>query len=486
MKRPHSRLRTFFFIPFILMSLAVIPVFAQEDAGGESGKSPQTEAFDQKAMDRLEKMSPEEVEELDKKLAEALTLFYDREYARALPIFSMISEKVETMDVMFWFASCAAKAGETELSLKKFQQMLAVDPNLHRVRLELATVYFGLGRYDDARRELNTVIEANPPDGVRNNINKLLAAIDEKTKRLYTNARVSIGCQRDNNVSAGPETEYIEVPEGGTIGPLTNTQKEARDWVVVVNMMGNALYDMGEKRSWMWNTTGSFYQTHNQDYCEFDFTQWRITTGPWWVSSRSIFKLPIGYAENNYAHDHLYDTLDLSPSYEYFFTPTFSLRGMFSYSRDTYEPSIEPNDKSGQDNLSRILEINPNFYLNNRRDILSFFVSDEDINAKDRRFTYDGYSVGVSYFKRLDWWNWDLEFYARYKYTKKEYATPALLWPDAYLRTDTKQNFYLVLSRNFSERYFASISYNRIYNESNTELYDFNKDIYALNVGCKF
>ena len=79
-----------------------------------------------------------------------------------------------------------------------------------------------------------------------------------------------------------------------------------------------------------------------------------------------------------------------------------------------------------------------------------------------------------------------MEFYSRFKYTKKDYATPALLWPPAHLRRDKRYNLYAVLSRNFSKNYFASFFYNWIDNESNTELYDFDKYIYAFNVGYKF
>ena len=154
-------------IPIISLIFLASIAFGQTDTGGTDTleKSPETEDFDKKALKKLQEMSPEGVEDLDKKLAEALTLFYDREYARALPIFTEIAGTVETMDVMFWYGSCAAKVGEVDVAINKFMQMLDIDPNLYRVRLELATVYFGLGRYADARHELNSVLEAKPPDG---------------------------------------------------------------------------------------------------------------------------------------------------------------------------------------------------------------------------------------------------------------------------------------------------------------------------------
>ena len=109
---------------FLMFSPAK-PVFGQ--ARGNTGQaqgfmkaSPAALEQDKKAMKKLNAMSPEEVEALDEKLAEALTLFYDGQYARALPLFKEVSEKVDTMDVMFWSATCASKAGEADLAVRKF------------------------------------------------------------------------------------------------------------------------------------------------------------------------------------------------------------------------------------------------------------------------------------------------------------------------------------------------------------------------------
>jgi len=483
-------------VPFVALlfsiSILLVPAassLAQTEAeeGAGLSKSPAAQAYDEEALKKLQKMSSEKVAELDKKLAEALTLFYDREYARALPIFQEISGTVETMDVAFWLGSCAAKAGQKDLAIRKFKEMLEIDPNLHRVRLELATVYFSMGRYADARDELNTVLSASPPDPVRKNIEKLLASIDAKTRKFYPSFRFALGIQKDSNVSSGPDMKFIDVPGGGTIGPLTDSQSAAQDKVGVINMSGTLLYDYGERRGFMWNSTGALYNTHNFEFIEFDFLHWRLTTGPWWVWEKGIFKMPFGYAQNNYEHDHLFDTWDISPNYEHFFTPKFSLKGEFSYARDTYEPNDPPNDQNGQDNKKIIMTFGPNFYLNNRRDILSFFVSHENSNAKDPRFGFDAVHWSASYFKRFQMLgNWDMEFYARYKYTLKEYDAPALLWPDGEDRSDRRHNFYTVLSRNFGRYYFTSVSFNYIDNDSTVDLYDFEKYVYGLNVGFKF
>ena len=472
-------------VPFVFLTFLTSTSFGQQGSGATGGleKSPQAQEFDKKALEKLRTMTPEEVEKLDKKLAQALTLFYDREYARALPIFREISDLVETFDVMFWYASCAAKAGESELAIKKFREMLDVDPNLHRVRLELATVYYELGRYKDARDELNRVLEAKPPETVRDNIRKLLAAIDARTKRLFTNARFSGGIQRDSNVNAAPEdTILILPPNGGLLGTggtliLNERQKELSDWVIVDSFAGNALYDLGENKGWMWNTTGTFYQSHVLKYHEFGLTQYSASTGPWYVSQKGVLKLPIGYTKTDYEHDPLFSTYFMSPSYEYFFTGNFSLRGGFTYSKDEYDPV----DKAQQENINREYEISPSFFFNNRRDILTLSFSTEDLNADAQRYSYDAINGSISYYKRL---GGDMEVYGRFKYSDRDYEGPVQLWP--YNREDKKYNLYLVLSKNFMKYYFASINYNFIRNSSNTALYDFKKHVYGINLGFKF
>ena len=122
MKSPRLSRFAIMVVTILFLIFLASSGFGQSPTAGEAGKSPEVQAFDRKAMEKLQQMAPEDVEELDKRLAEALTLFYDREYAKALPIFQEISEKVETMDIMFWTASCAAKAGESEMAINKFQE----------------------------------------------------------------------------------------------------------------------------------------------------------------------------------------------------------------------------------------------------------------------------------------------------------------------------------------------------------------------------
>lgn len=340
-------------------------------------KSRATMEADRIALEKLKQMSPEEVEALDKKLAEALILYYDRDYVRALPIFREISAQVETMDIMFWFAVSAFRSGDPESAIEKFKEMLAIDPDLPRVRLELAAVYIGTGKYDLARLELEKVLESSPPKSVRMNIEKLQALIETKTKKLYPHVRLSTGIQYDSNVSTGPDRESIGVPGGGTIR-LGSSQTALSDTVFVIDFAGNALYDLKEPGGFMWNTEGYFYQTHTFDFHQFDFTNVRITTGPWYAGKKGVFKIPVAYTHNVFGHDPLFDSVYIRPSYEHFFSKKFSLRGVFTYSSESYDQAF----RQGQDNINRIWTLTPNFFVNDRRDLISVDFTYENKNAR--------------------------------------------------------------------------------------------------------
>ena len=436
-----------------------------------------SEEANQEAIEKLRRMSPEEIEALDKKLAEALILYYDREFARALPIFKEISGKVETMDIMFWAGTSAMQVGETQLAIRNFKKMLSIDPKLHRVRLELATAYFTLGHYDGARRELELVQAASPPPEVRKNIDRLLAAIEERTKKVFWNLRLSEGYLWDDNISAGPDKKELAVV-GGTL-TLDRTSIKLKDEATVTNAAGNVTYDMGEKNGLMWNTSASFYKLAYRDYSDFNYIAMDANTGPWWAGRSDILKAPFGYTKLEYGNKRLSYVCHVDPNYEHHFNQYFSLKGLYSYSTTHYYGS----SRSDMDSKKNRYELTPNIYLANRKHIVSATAGYEDHNADHDRFTYDGPYCAISYFVGLPT---STELFLRYQWTQKNYdkdETPLLYNK---VREDMRHSFTAVLSQGFLRYFFASFSFNYTDNDSTCPLYDFDKRTYTVSTGCSF
>jgi tetratricopeptide (TPR) repeat protein len=479
-----------FFPPFLglalfaslLLSFTPAPLYGQPPAAAPAlsdADSPGGEVdfrtANQEAIEKLRRLPPEKIAALDEKLVEALTLYYDGKFAQALPIFNLISADVETMDIMWWLGTSAMNVGETRMAVLKFQQMLAIDPKLHRVRLELAAAHFQLKQYEDARREAQIVKDARPPEAVLKNLDRLQAAIAESTKTLFWNVRFSQGIQWDSNISSGPDQTVLNVT-GGTL-TLNDDAAEISDWASVSQFSGNVLYDFGQKQGFMWNTTADIFNQFYFRNGKYNYTLADVSTGLWWIGPNDIVKLPIGIAKQEFGSDPLSTLYHVKPSWEHYFTSYFSVKALYAYSKEQFMET----DYELQDNVTRRYEITPNLYLMNRRHIVSLSVGQEDASADARRFCYTAPYGAVSYYTRFAT-NTDLLF--RYQYSTRDYKAAPLLYSEE--RVDRRHGFTAVVSQELLKNVFASLAFNYIENRSNLELYTFRKQTYTLSVGFQF
>jgi len=461
--------------PHVMAQSSSSPGLTSETVGPETNLRDAQQEANKKALKKLSAMSRDEVETLDRRLAEAMTLYYDGKYGQALPIFNAIASEVETMDIMWWIGTSAMKSGEINLAVKKFQDMLVINPDLHRVRLDLAAAYFKLGRYEEARRELDTVKAARPPDAVLKNIDRLLAAITEATRNYSWNVRFSQGFQYDTNVSAGPDKKQLDVA-GGTL-TLSGDSQKIRDMASITNFNGGFLYHINKDKGLMWDTGIDFYQAMYFSHNNYNYRLIDVHTGPWWADRVNILKMPIGISHQDFGAKWLSHIFHVDPSYEHHFSSYFSLKGALRYASESFYSNYNDPLK----NESWRYELTPSFYLADRRHIISLIGGFETFNAQQRRFSYDGPYIGASYFTKFPT---RTEVFLRYLWAQRDYKEPPLLYTDN--RTDRRHMVTAVVSQGFYTHYFASFAVNYIDNGSNTELFKFDKETYTLSIGCYF
>jgi tetratricopeptide (TPR) repeat protein len=488
----------FFFLPFValaqnppatqpetLSTQPATPANQQESASGVGSAQ-----SDQAILEKARKENPEKLIALDEKLAEALMLYYDGQYSKALPIFNEIARDIETTDVMWWIGTSAMNTGNLEMAVKKFKEMLTVDPNLHRVRLELSATYFKLGRYDEANKELLIVKAANPPPEVLANIDRMLTAIKEQQRQVTLGFRFGMGYMWDSNVSAGPDNQTLNIGTGTSTFTLAEDAAKVSDGAVVNSVGVNLLYDFGDKQGFMWNSDVSLYSTAYSKYGKYNYLMTDVSTGLWWVGRQDILKLPVGYLSqslgSNYFDHRLSNIIHFDPSYEHFFNQYFSLKGSISLSGEFF---TETTNKA-MDNVTQRYEINPNIYLFNRRQVISLTAGYEMVNADNkigstetRLFSYESQYYGISTLLRFPT---QTELFLRYRWNDRRYKTPpAQFWyPDD--RIDRKDVYTVVLSQGFLKYCFASFAFNYTDNKSNADLYKFDKETYTLMLGFYF
>jgi tetratricopeptide (TPR) repeat protein len=426
----------------------------------------------QEAIATLDRMSPEEIDVLDQKLAEALVLYYDGKYASALPIFKEIALEVETMDILFWLGVSAMKIGETQLAIEKFKKMLVIDPNLHKARLELAAIYFKTGQYNKAKQELEFIRTASPSPETQKKIDRMLGVIKKKRENYSWNLQLSQGIIWDKNINSGPEQKDVPLVR---LSPLS---EKLEDEGTTTNISGNVLYDIGERSSGMWNTAVYFFNKAYFDYSEFNYMSIDVNTGPWWVGKRDILKIPVGYHYDRYGNDELSYSFHIDPTFEHHFCRSFSLKGLYTFENTNYYA----DRNSYLDSDRHQYELRPTFYLSNRNHIISLMVGNDDRDAESNIYSYEAPFLGASYFARLFQ---NTEFYLQYIWTEREYDDVISVYGNI-VREDERNSILAVLTQTYLKHWFASFSYAYTDNDSNVNLYSFDKEVYGIKLGYRF
>ncbi|MFH1980810.1 MAG: porin family protein [Pseudomonadota bacterium] len=462
----------------IVFSLAAV-AFATPAMAEEAAVPTGYKVKNQEAVQKLSQMSRDEVDALDARISEALTRYYDQKYAAALPIFQDVAKKVETMDIMFWIGTSAARSDKLELAREQYQKMLQIDPSLDRVRLELATVYFAMGEVEAARKELATVKAGNPPAQVLASIAKLETAMDESSRKYAWNVQATAGWIWDDNITAGPDPGVYTLPGGSTFTPAPSSSK-IRDDGFLATATGNVLYDAGARGGFMWNTGANVYSKTYKSYGEYDYLAANLYTGPWWARRDGIVKVPFNFTNTYYGSDRLSYLMSVDPSYEHFFSRMFSLRAAYMYKDERfYQESVAAN----LDNISNIVELAPTFYFQNRSHILTGRIGYDHHMAKNHVYAYYAPYAALSYFTRF---STQTELYLAYQWTQRDYAGVQPFPYNGLMRHD-KRNYYTAsVSQPFMKHFYASYAFAYTDNQSNLELYTWDKTTHTISVGCKF
>lgn len=110
-----------------------------------------------------------------------------------------------------------------DVSIAAFLAILAVDPELTRVRLELARAFFLKGQDRLAKRQFERVLAEDLPDSVVANVNFFLAEI--RARRRW-NAYGGFGLAPETNINdAAPEGSTIHLPFFGQLLEFTADKK---------------------------------------------------------------------------------------------------------------------------------------------------------------------------------------------------------------------------------------------------------------------
>lgn len=431
--------------------------------------------FQQAYMEKLRSLNPATRRELDARMAEALSHYHNENYGAALRIFTEIAETIESMDMMFWSGISASKLGRYDLAKAKFEAMLALDPDLARVKLEYADVLAKMGRQNVARRELESVLATSPPASVRRNIERRLALLRSKSGEVSrTSYGLSAGYQYDSNISSGPDDDSILVASG--ILTLPANQKEEDGSNILLKAHADFLRDVGAREGWLAAANLYTYNSFSDEDSRVNYNLIDVQVGPMYVSGNFLFRIPLGYKSTWYGNDHLSDTTSLNPSIKYVVSDNFSWDFGLTLASEDFDQARYQNTNN---DLFR-MTIAPSFAAGERAR-LTVAVDYERRDATSAVFSYDGYGGSITLLNPV---NDRTSVFASYRVAQKKYDAPPPLFTEN--RDDTRQTLTLALSHEYQNRVMTTLSWTYMLNSSNADLYDFDRNLLSLDVGYNF
>ena len=202
----------------------------------------------------------------------------------------------------------ALDSGQLERAVFALERVLAVQPDNHLARAEIARAYLEMGERDTARREFETVRRQPIPEDAKATIDRFLSAIAASDVTQVT-GYVELGVGYDTNVNSATSSSQIALPVLGGIvatlnpnatrradsfgalsGGLNVTHRLSPEWAIVGGVAGagkfnrkandfdTQTFDANLGARWSMNkeaiTVGAQFQEFDLDYGRF-----RETTG---------------------------------------------------------------------------------------------------------------------------------------------------------------------------------------------------------------
>ena len=172
-------------------------------------------------------------------------------------------ERAGNVEYDYLLGISALDAGDAQQAVFALERVLAVNPNYLQARAEIARAYVELGERDNAKREFQNVLAANPPAEVRQTIDRLLNTLIAKGRRVWGNLELGVGT--DSNVNSATGRGQIAIPAfGGAVVSLGAGGSQLGDNFTGLAGAVNLLEPLTEEWSLVGGAAGNFKLNNTQ------------------------------------------------------------------------------------------------------------------------------------------------------------------------------------------------------------------------------
>lgn len=198
-------------------------------------------------------------------------------------LFEKLMEDPTNLELNFEYANTAIKEGELDTAMATYERMLIVNPELARIKLDLAALHVQLGNFELAKELFSEVIETDPPANVIANINTMLKRIKEQQKSHFFSGSFGLSYHTDSNANSASSTG--EVLFNGIELPLDDASQSQQDDARTMIFSFQHRYAFNNQSADMWQTNYSHVVATQSNISALDLKLHSISTGP-------IFNIP--------------------------------------------------------------------------------------------------------------------------------------------------------------------------------------------------
>jgi outer membrane protein len=211
----------------------------------------------------------------------------------------------------------ALDSGDRERAVFALERVLAVQPNNHLARAEIARAYLEMGERDTARREFETVRRQPIPENAKATIDRFLSGIAASDITQITGF-VELGAGYDTNVNSAMSNSQIALPVlGGLVFTLTPSATRQADSFAALSGGINITHRLSPAWAIVGGAAGA--GKFNKDVNDFDTLALDGNLGVRWSSGKEAITVGAQLQQFQLDHDRFRETTGAIAQWQHLF-----------------------------------------------------------------------------------------------------------------------------------------------------------------------